>query len=251
MTTTSQPQHSAVIYSLKIGLRVTGSQTGHEPGFDEHANSSAQHSGLFPKGFNPAIRAGLLLQEVREVAPSVRMRLEEIFDELQSVQLITSAETKTFSRTAEKCSDSVKYDSITDALRYGVIAPNDKLSEAFKSYANAIGPSGFLEFRRSNHWVRQPKPGLNLGINSLLKDLDTGFRFQVRFFTPQHWEAIDKAHKYYEDIRSGKLSPREIAEARQLERDCFKDLDRPPGVDEIASFESTLAPVTSFSASPL
>ncbi len=195
----------------------------------------AQHRRNFPVGFDAPMRAGMITREARDYAPGIRERLASLCAEIPDCGFEVGNELKSYSRTLEKIRTSDE-DPFVDALRYGVILSVDSFVQGFQQVVSRLERFGFREHERRNHWVGS-QAYLPLGISSHLEDVETGYLFQVRFFTPQQRSMVERAHVVYRQYRSVGLSQSEL---HDLQRPFYEGIERPEGVELIPSFQRSL-----------
>ena len=122
--------------------------------------------------------------------------------------------------------------NIHDGLRYTFAIDEQEYVAKTQLIMDTLITNGNSVYKFKNYWAKKDVD--YQGINVMLRSKD-GFIYEVQFHTPMsYYVKGEKAHKYYEIIRSETSTAEEKAEASKKQAEEYKQIPLPKGVEEIS-----------------
>lgn len=121
---------------------------------------------------------------------------------------------------------------VKDVLRYTMVSPSKKMAEKTLESMETLKKSGANVYQVKNLWLNSKNP--YNGINTFVQDMD-GNKFEVQYHTKASYEAKQKTHKLYEDIRKGNLSSDDMQKLTEEMQKVFDSVKVPKGIERVKS----------------
>ncbi|MBP3339792.1 MAG: minor capsid protein [Lachnospiraceae bacterium] len=122
---------------------------------------------------------------------------------------------------------------VKDTVRYTMIAEPKQFAEKTLKSMEKFGEDGNKVCQVKNLWLNKKNP--YNGVNTFVQD-SKGNKFEVQYHTADSFEAKQKAHKMYEQIRKGELSSIEMRDLSLEMKKIFDSVETPNGIERVKSY---------------
>ena len=122
---------------------------------------------------------------------------------------------------------------VKDVLRYTMVSPSNNMVGKTLDSIEDLKKNGANVYQVKNLWLNKKNP--YNGINTFVQDMD-GNKFEIQYHTKASYEAKQKTHKLYEDIRKGNLSSEEMQKLTKEMHEVFDAAKVPDGIERVKSY---------------
>lgn len=122
---------------------------------------------------------------------------------------------------------------VKDVLRYTMVSTSNNMVEKTLDSIEDLKKNGANVYQVKNLWLNKKNP--YNGINTFVQDMD-GNKFEIQYHTKVSYDAKQKTHKLYEDIRKGNLSSEEMQKLTKEMHEVFDAAKVPDGIERVKSY---------------